>query len=176
MKKNHPIYSLALLAMVSFSSIASAEVLNSRETKALASATVSLPQAVEIGEKLAMGKSVGAEFDIEKGRAVWEVKVLNTAGLQEFKVDAITGQVIKVEEEHLRGRLTNFVTGMNLKDLESVKTTLAQAVAMAESQSKGKAVKVQVEHERGGVQFEVFMRVDDTSKKMKIDAATGKAV
>ena len=93
---------------------------------------------------------------------MWEVKVLNSAGLQEFKVDAITGQVIKIEEEHLRGRLTNFVTGMNLKDLEAAKTTLAQAVAMAESQSKGKAVKVQVEHESGGVQFDVFMRVGGT--------------
>lgn len=176
MNKHQHIYSVAFLAMVSFGGLAQAQALNSRETQALSGATVSLSQAVEISEKQALGKSVGAEFDIEKGRAVWEVKVLNSAGLQEFKVDAITGQVIKIEEEHLRGRLTNFVTGMNLKDLENAKTTLAQAVAMAESQSKGKAVKVQVEHERGGVQFDVFMRVGDSTKKMKIDAASGKAV
>ncbi len=156
MNKRQSIYFLAILAMVSFGGLAQAQALNSRETQALSSATVSLPQAVEIGEKQALGKSVGAEFDIEKGRAVWEVKVLNSAGLQEFKVDAITGQVIKVEEEHLRGRLTNFVTGMNLKDLE--------------------AVKVQVEHERGGVQFDIFMRVGDSTKKMKIDATSGKAL
>lgn len=177
MNKHQHIYSVVLLAMVSFGGLAQAQTLNSRETLALSGATVSLSQAVEISEKQALGKSVGAEFDIEKGRAVWEVKVLNSTGLQEFKVDAITGQVIKIEEEHLRGRLTNFVSGMNLKDLETAKTTLAQAVAMAEkSQSKGKAVKVQVEHERGGVQFDVFMRVGDSTKKLKIGAASGKAV
>lgn len=176
MNKHHPIYSLAFLAIVSFGGLAHAQALNSRETQALSRATVSLSQAVEISEKQGLGKSVGAEFDIEKGRALWEVKVLGVSGLQEFKVDAISGQVIKVEDEHLRGRLTNFVTGMNLKDLEAVKTTLAQAVAMAESQAKGKAVKVQVEHEGGGVQFEVFMRVGDGSKKMKIDATSGKAL
>lgn len=131
---------------------------------------------MEIGEKQGLGKSVGIEFDIEKGRAVWEVKVLGAPGLQEYKVDAISGQVIKVEEEHLRGRLMNFVTGMNLKDLEAVKTTLAEAVAMAESQANGKAVKVQVEHERGGVQFDVFLRVGGGTKKVKIDATSGKAI
>ena len=176
MNKHHHIHSLAFLAMISFGSLASAQALNSRETQALLSATVSLPQAVEISEKQGVGKSVGAEFDIEKGRAVWEVKVLSASGLQEFKGDATSGQVIKVEDEHLRGRLTNFVTGMNLKDLEAVKTTLPQAVAMAESQAKGKTVKVQVEHERGGIQFEVFMRVGDGMKKMKIDATSGKAL
>jgi uncharacterized membrane protein YkoI len=176
MKKYQYVYSLAFLAMVSFGGLAQAQALNSRETQALSSATVSLSQAVEIGEKQGLGKSVGVEFDIERGRGLWEVKVLSASGLQEFKVDAISGQVIQVEDEHLRGRLTNFVTGMNLKDLEAVKTTLAQAVAMAESQAKGKAVKVQVEHERGGVQFEVFMRVGDDAKKMKIDATSGKAL
>ena len=155
---------------------ASAQALNSRESKALAGATVSLSQAVDIGEKQGLGKSVGVEFDIEKDRALWEVKILNSSGLQEFKVDAISGQVIKVEDEHLRGRLMNFITGMSLKDLEAVKTTLAQAVVVAENQTQGKAVKVQVEHEHGGIQFEVFTRVGDSSKKVKIDAASGKAL
>jgi uncharacterized membrane protein YkoI len=72
--------------------------------------------------------------------------------------------------------LTNFVSSMNLKDLETAKTTLAQAVAMAERQSKGKAIKVQVEHERGSVQFDVSVRVGDSTKKSKIDAESGKAL
>lgn len=176
MSKHQYFFSFAFLALVSFGSLASAQALNSRETKALASATVSLSQAVEISEKQGLGKSVGVEFDIEKDRAVWEVKVLGASGLQEFKVDAISGQVIKVEDEYLRGRLMNFITGMTLKDLEAVKTTLAQAVTVAENQTQGKAVKVEVEHERGGIQFEIFTRVGDSAKKLKIDAASGKAL
>ena len=176
MNKHPYIFSLAFLAMVSFGGLASAQALNSRESKALAGATVSLSQAVDIGEKQGLGKSVGVEFDIEKDRALWEVKILNSSGLQEFKVDAISGQVIKVEDEHLRGRLTNFITGVTLKDLEAVMTSMAQAVVVAENQTQGKAVKVQVEHEHGGIQFEVFTRVGDSSKKLKIDAASGKAL
>ena len=47
---------------------------------------------------------------------------------------------------------------------------------MAETQTKGKAVKVQVEHERGGVQFDVFMRVGDGVKKLRIDGTSGKGL
>ena len=61
---------------------------------------------MEICEKQVAGTSLGAVLELEKGRAVWEVKVLGASGLQEFKVDAMSGQVVKVEEEHLRGRLT----------------------------------------------------------------------
>lgn len=170
MNKNHRIYAIALLAMFSFGGLAQAQALNSPETQALLGATVSLSKAVEISEKQSLGKSLGAMFDIEKGRALWEVVILNATGLQEFKVDASTGQVIKIK------LLTNFVSSMNLKDLETAKTTLAQAVAMAERQSKGKAIKVQVEHERGSVQFDVSVRVGDSTKKSKIDAESGKAL
>ena len=56
--------------------------------------------------------------------------------MKEFKVDANSGQIVKIEDEYIRGRLTNFVTGTNLKDLETVKTTFSQAVGMAERQAK----------------------------------------
>ena len=117
MTKCKYVQSLAFLAIISLSGITEAQVLNARETQALSRAAVSLSQAVEISEKQGIGKSVSAEFDIEKGQALWEVKVLSASGLREFKVDANSGQVIKVEDEHLRGRLTNFITGINLKDL-----------------------------------------------------------
>ena len=176
MIKHQHVYALAFVALIGVGGIASAQPLNSPETRAFMNATVTLSQAVAIGEKQGAGKSVGAEFDIELDRPLWEIKVLSATGLKEFKVDAASGQVIRVEDEHLRGRLTNFVTGMNLKDLEAVKTTLAQAVTMAETQTKGKAVKVQVEHERGGVQFDVFMRVGDGVKKLRIDGTSGKVL
>lgn len=99
------------------------------------------------------GKTIGAEFDVEKNKAVWEIKVLGSAGVKEYKIDASSGAVVKVEDKHIRGKLTNFLTGMNLKDLEAAKTPLTQAVATAEKKANGKSVKVQVEHERGGIQL-----------------------
>ena len=144
-----------------------------RESEMLAKATVSLTQAAQIAEKQGAGKTIGAEFDVEKDKAVWEVKVLGGAGVKEYKIDASSGAVVKVEDEHIRGKLINFMTGMNLKDLEAVKTPLMQAVATAEKKANGKAVKVHVEHERGGIQYDIFVRTGDKSEKIKIDAGTG---
>jgi len=143
------------------------------EGEMLTKATVSLTQAVQIAEKQEAGKTIGAEFDVEKNKAVWEIKVLGGAGVREYKIDASSGAVVKVEDEHVRGKLTNFLTGMNLKDLEAAKTPLAQAVATAEMKANGKAVKVQVDHERGGIQYDIFVRTGNKSEKIKIDAGTG---
>ena len=63
-----------------------------------------------------------------------------------------------------------------MKDLETVKTTFSQAVGMVERQAKGKAVKVEVEHERDQVQLDVFVRSGDHTAKIKIDGATGKGL
>ena len=82
--------------------------------------------------------------------------------------------MIKVEDEHIRGKLTNFITSMNMKDLGNAKTTLSQAISMAEKNVNGKALKVEVEHEKGGVQFDVFVRTGDKTNKVKIDGTKGK--
>jgi len=50
---------------------------------------------------------------------------------------------------------------------------VVQAVSTAEKKVNGKAVKVEVEHERGAIQYAVFVRVGDKTEKVKIDAATG---
>ena len=131
-----------------------------------ASATVSIVRAVDIGEQQGHGKTVGAEFDIEKkGLPIWEVKILGADGVTEFKVDAKSGDVVKIEDEHVHGKLANFITGTKLKDLESVKTTFREAVDMAEQLAKGKTFKVEVEHDH--VQFDVFVRSGDVTKKVK---------
>jgi uncharacterized membrane protein YkoI len=156
--------------------VAHADSGTSHEAQALASSAISIVKAVDIGEKLGHGKTVGVEFDVEKGLPIWEVKILGADGVTEYKVDANTGQVVKIEDEHVRGKLVNFVTGTNLKDLESVKTTFAEAVAMAEKMAKGKAVKVEVEHEHNHVQFDVFVRSGDDTKRFMIDATSGKVL
>ena len=101
------------------------------------------------------------------------MKVLNAGGLKEYKIDASSGAVVKVENERIRGKLTNLVTGIKLKDVESAKTSLMQAIGTAEKKFNGKVVKVEVEHERGNIQYEIFVRAADKTEKVKIDASTG---
>ena len=173
-KLNSSAHITILALAASFSFVSTAQAARPREVEVLNKATVSLVQATQIAEKQAAGKTIGAEFDIEKDRPLWEIKILGNAGVKEYKIDAASGAVIKIEDEHIRGKLTNFMTGMNMKDLESAKTSLAQAVATAEKKFNGRAVKVQVEHERGSIQYDVFVRTGDKSEKIKIDA-TGQA-
>lgn len=175
MKSILSVSTLALAATLSLGLSTTASAVSSREADALNKSTVSLTQATQIAEKQEPGKTIGAEFDIEKDRAIWEVKVLGAAGVKEYKIDASTGAVVKVEDEHIRGKLINFVTGMNLKDLNSAKTTLAEAVTAAEKKMNGKAVKVEVEHERGAVQYDIFVRAGDKTGKVKVEASTGQA-
>ena len=176
MRKPIPTYVAVAATVACFGAAGYAQAAPSREAQALASATVSIVKAVEIGEKQGQGKTVGAEFDIEKGLPIWEVKILTADGVKEFKVDANSGRVVKIEDEQIRGKLTNFVTGTNMKDLEAVKTTFSEAVAIAEKLATGKAVKVEVEHEHDHVQFDVFVRSGDTTKKFKIDGLSGKVL
>lgn len=175
MKTTLSISTLTLAITLGLGMSSAANAVSSREADALNKSTVSLTQATQIAEKQEAGKTIGAEFDIEKDRAIWEVKVLGAAGVKEYKIDASTGAVVKVEDEHIRGKLINFVTGMNLTDLNNAKTPLAQAVADAEKKMNGKAVKVEVEHERGAVQYDIFVRTGDKTSKVKVEASTGQA-
>ena len=170
MKNTTHIRTITLAAALGLGMTSAAHAVGPREAEALSKATVSLSQATEIAEKQESGKTIAAEFDIEKNRPLWEVKVLGNEGVKEYKIDASSGAVVKVEDEHIRGKLTNFVTGMNLKDLNDAKIPLVQAVSTAEKQMNGKAVKVQVEHEHGGIQYDIFVRAADKTEKMKIDA------
>lgn len=172
MKTPTSISKLTLALTLGLGLSSAAYAVNSREADALNKSTVSLMQASQIAEKQESGKTINAEFDIEKDRPIWEVKVLGNAGVREYKIDATTGAVVKVEDEHIRGELINFVTGMNLKDLNNAKTTFAQAVAAAEKKMNGKAVKAEVEHERGAIQYDVFVRSGDKTTKVKMEAAT----
>ena len=151
---------------------ASAIATEAEENVTFNSATVTLAKAVEIAEKNG-GRTIGAEFDIEKGQPVWEIKILNTGGVIEYKINGKSGEVVKVENEHIRGKLTTFMTGLNLKDLDAGKISLAKAVEMAEKKFGGKAVKVQVEHEHGKIQYDVFVRANDKKNRMKVDSTTG---
>lgn len=138
-------------------------------------AKVSLVQAVASGERAGQGKATSAEFDVENDRPIWEVQVLGPAGLNEYKVDASSGQVLKVEPEHLRGKITSLVTGLKLDQLQAVAMPLPQAVATAEGKLGGKAVKVEVEHEHKAIQYDVFVRHAGKTDHVKIAAGGAQA-
>ena len=173
MKTTTRICTTTLAAVLGLGMILAAHAVSSSEAEALNKATVSLTQATQIAEKQEPSKTISVEFDLEKNLPLWEVKVLGNDGVKEYKIDASSGAVVKIEDEHIRGKLTNFVTGMNLRDLNYAETSLEQAVSTVEKKLNGKAVKVQVEHEHDAIQYDVFVRADGKTKKLKSQADTG---
>jgi uncharacterized membrane protein YkoI len=163
------ISALAAAALVSFAPLSHA-ALRKHEDEA-AKASVTLVQAAESGERAGQGKTIGVEFDVENNHPIWEVKVLSASGVNEYKVDATSGQVLKVEQEHIRGKITTAVTGLKLDQLQAVAVPLPQAVSTAEQKLGGKAVKVEVEHEHHAIQYDVFVRKPGHTDHVKIAAS-----
>ena len=159
---------LAAAALLGFAPLTHASVRNHYD-EALR-ANVSLVQAVQSGERAGQGKTTGAEFDVENNRPIWEVQVLSPSGMNEYKIDASSGQVLKVEQEHLRGKIASRITGLKLDQLQGAAMPLSQAVATAEGQLGGKAVKVEVEHEHHAIQYDVFVRNAGKTQHVKIAA------
>jgi len=67
--------------------------------KLLGASKLSMAKAVEIALAKVAGKATGVEFELKKGKAVAEVKVFLDGKLYEVKLDAVTGSVIKVEQD-----------------------------------------------------------------------------
>ena len=173
MKINSKLRLTALTVALGLAVTFSAHGADSPESEALAKASVSLPQAIQIAEKKEPGKTLRGEFGVEKNKGFWEILIFGGQGVKEYRIDGSSGAVIEVEDEHIRGRITNFVTGMKLNDLENAKTTLIQALSTAEKKANGKAVKVNVQHDRGGITYDVFVRTASKTEKVKVDGNTG---
>ena len=74
---------LVLVTAMGFTASFAVHAVEPTEGEMLTKAIVSLTQAVQIAEKQEAGKTIGAEFDVENNKAVWEIKVLGSAGVKE---------------------------------------------------------------------------------------------
>jgi uncharacterized membrane protein YkoI len=68
-------------------------------------ASIAVDQAIKTAAEKVAGKVIEAELEEKKGKAVWEVEIVNAEGkVTEVHVDAMTGQVIAAEEKVIRGK------------------------------------------------------------------------
>ncbi len=66
----------------------------------LKGANISLVEAVEKALANVQGKAVGVELEKEDEKTVFEIEVVDEAGMtQEVYVDATSGDVVKIEKE-----------------------------------------------------------------------------
>lgn len=135
--------------------------------KALDQAKLSLTQAINTAEQQGGGKAIEAEFDSEDGAAMYEVSVLGADKLQKYKLDANTGQVRETDNETIE----KYFTRLKPEAVNSAKTTLSQAIGIAEQRVGGKAAKAEIDREGDSVSYEVTVaKADGTAQEVKIGA------
>jgi uncharacterized membrane protein YkoI len=142
--------------------------------KAFSQSSTSLTQAIQAAEKAQGGqaRAVDAEFEHDDGKSQYEIKVMSGDQVMTYHIDAVSGQSTKSEEQ---GALADFL-GVNKVDpakLTGAKTTLAQAIGVAEQNTNGKAIEAEVDEDTGGIHYEVTVLVGDDTREVDVDGSTG---
>jgi uncharacterized membrane protein YkoI len=142
------------------------------DVKAFGQARVSITDAIASALKQSGGTVMGAGFTAEKGKSVYKVKTYQNNSVWEGLVDAQSGEMIgagkTVPESELDGE-----DKAELAGISSVTLTLAQAVATAEKQSGGKAIKAELEEVKGKILYEIRIAKSGSLQEMLIDPRSG---
>jgi len=101
-KYNFLAFTALLVAVFATTYIATAYAAISSENDALAiaSAQVSLTQAVTTAEQHVDGKAVRAEYEHHKGQWVFDVEVVKGKQVMDVKVDPISGRILSAVEDN----------------------------------------------------------------------------
>ena len=129
-------------------------------------AQITLAQAIDTAEQQGQAKAISAEFEEDDG-GQWEIKVIRSDGsLVEHTIDGKTGQIRRSENQ----RLESIFSRLKPADFQNARTSLKQAIALAEQQGGGRAVEAEIERENNTVQYEITVVNGDRSTELKISA------
>jgi uncharacterized membrane protein YkoI len=133
---------------------------------------IPLSQAIDTAEKQGgAGRAISAEFEEPEGNkpATYEIKVVYDDGrLVEHYVDANSGQVIRSENQPFE----RYFTRLKASDFQNARTSLKDAVTLAEQRggAGAKAIEADVDREGASVVYEIEVVTADRSQEFKVDA------
>lgn len=162
------------LSTITISTAANADV--AEEIRAAQATKVSLKQAINIAKKQAKGTLMSVELDEDsdtKNNVAYEMKFSDGATEYEVKVDAITGQVVKVEKERLDKEDINEYNNQN-----RAKISAMAVIDAIEKQAKAQVLEIEFDNDGDYADhpsyYEVDMLRDNQIIELKIDASTGR--
>lgn len=130
-------------------------------------AKLRLAQAVEIVEEKGPGRAVQVGFKVDGGMTQYWVKVLAADGqLVEHHIDANSGQVLKSESHPLEA----FFTRLKPAEVQNARTTLRQAIVVAEEKAGGTASEAAVEGSGNVIRYEITVVADGRVQKVQVGA------
>lgn len=145
------------------------------EIDAFRQARVSLTQAIEKAEKQGKGKAISVDFDTKNNVGLYEVSVVTGETVTRWDIDASNGKVASGDKETLATWLQKLGAGVKPEELTGSRTTLTQAVGLAEAQG-GKAIEADVQHNDNRLTYDIKVLNGTDTRTIRIDSSNGQVL
>lgn len=171
--------SIALGGVAATVARAETRVQEAAAVQALAGARLTLADAIRAAEAAGPGIVTGAEFEVKKDGAYFDVTTQNGTTETRHRIDAMTGAILASTPDNEKPGSdgdSDAAEAAELAAIQGAQTGLLQAIAGAEAQG-GKVLSAEFGHEDGALGIE--LKVADASGKLAevmVDAATGKVM
>jgi uncharacterized membrane protein YkoI len=168
MRTDHVIASAFAVLLFLVGGAHRATAVENSKFQALGRATLSLTQAIERAEQQGDCKAIGAEFETNREKGRYEVKILGGDKLVTYTLDADTGKVLETDDDLLE----KLFTRLQPDDVRGAPTTLAQAIGIAQQRSDGKAIAAEVDRDSDALGYDVTVaKSDGSGRDLRIDGA-----
>jgi uncharacterized membrane protein YkoI len=119
----------------------------------------------------------------KRGNYLYAIKTLSKGKSAKVLVDPTSGGIVRVDEPGFIARVTSvfdrddqWQEQATLAGLEASPMTLAEAIAAAEKETGGRAVRAGSVDHFGAILFDVRLVKEATMLQARVDSATGKVV
>ena len=174
-----PVTLAAALALVGTATFA--QTAPQKKGTAVQQSSSSLVQAIRVAEQETGGRARKAEMERERGVDAYEIKTVAKDKSAKVLIEPASGKVIRVEGPGFFDAIANLFDSDDLREdqaafaqLEASPMTLVAAIAAAERETGGRAVKASLKSQYGQTLFEVGVVKDLISHKVVVDPASGK--
>jgi uncharacterized membrane protein YkoI len=143
----------------------------------------SLAHAIGVAEKQTGGRATNAGMQRKRGNYLYAIKTLSKDKSAKVLVEPASGSVVRVDEPGFIARVTSVFDRDDewqeqalLAGLVASPMTLAGAIAAAEKETGGRAVRAASADRFGTILFDVRLVKEAAMLQVQVDSATGKVV
>ena len=136
-------------------------------------AAITSKEALSIAEKNFPGSSVkDIEMNVKKGVTFYKIETFKDGVKQEIKIDANSGQIVKVENKNKK-----HILPIEAVDFSKFALSIDEAVAKAQALEAGWSLdEAELDNKNGAWIYKVELKRDRSEKKVTINAQTGEVV
>jgi uncharacterized membrane protein YkoI len=139
-------------------------------------AKIALDQAIAAAEKESGGKAASANFEMMNGKDGYLVSVLAHGKMHELWVDPQSGKATPETKLSKTEENQEALDKADLDQMHGAKTTLQQAISMAEQHSNGKAIDAGIEWRNNKLTYNVRVVREGKLSSVWVDPVSGQVM